>query len=309
MSSKKIAIISLLIASVFWASAGVTAKTLLKTFDPVSVGAIRLTIASIVILPFFLRATPKISKKLLMDILPVSLFSAGNFVLYLFGINKTTANAAAIIYTATPIVVALLSKAFIGEHVSRQKIAGILLGLTGILTILVLPLLERNHVAIGDVGGNLLIVGAMIMFALYNVGTRHLIAAKSYNPITLTGMSLFVSALLFNLLLVIVPHGPIFPLIFVPSHLFTALYLAILVTIVPYILHQWAIKHSSATTGALTAYIQPVFGFIFNGLLLGEVITGGFLTGTVLVFAGTILATGAQTNALMRAFIAKRRRR
>lgn len=300
MSSRKIVFISLLIASIFWSSAGVAAKTLLKTFDPITVGAIRLTIASLVMIPLFLRTTPKLSKKLLIDTLPVALFSAGNFLLFLFGINKTTANAAAIIYTVTPIVVALLSHKLISEHISRQKITGILVGLGGVLIILLLPVLEQTQLIVGDVGGNLFIVGAMIMFALYNVGTRHLITAKSYHPLTITGMSLFVSAAGFILLLFLFPHTPIFPSLLEPVNISVALYLAILVTIVPYIMHQWAIKHSSATTGALTAYIQPVFGFVINGILLGEIITGGFFAGSLLVFAGTFLATGTQVVRMMR---------
>lgn len=121
-----------------------------------------------------------------------------------------------------------------------------------------------------------------------------MIVAKSYHPLTITGVSLFVSAVFFLLLLFLLPHKPIFPSLLTPINIFTALYLSILVTIVPYILHQWAIKHSSATTGALTAYIQPVFGFVINGILLGEVITGGFFAGSLLVFIGTFLATGTQ---------------
>ncbi len=300
MSSRKIAFITLLVASVFWSSGGVAAKALLTTFDPISVGAIRLTLASLLILPFFLRATPHITKRLIMDILPISLFSTGNFLFFLFGINKTTANAAAIIYTATPITVALLSRAFISEGVSRRKIYGILLGLTGVLAILLLPLLEKGHVVIGDVGGNLLIVAAMLCFSLYNVGTRHLTSAKSYDPITITGISLFVSAILFHLLLFLSPQHSTFTALFSPYNFFWAFYFAVFVTIVPYVLHQWTIKHSSATTGALTTYIQPVFGFVLNGIILGEVITGGFLFGSILVFAGTFMATGAQLLRMIR---------
>lgn len=300
MSSQKIAFITLLVASFFWASSGVAAKTLLRSFDPLSVAAIRLTIASIFIFPFFLRATPTISKKLLLDILPISFLVAANFLLFLFGVNKTTANAGAIIYTVTPITAALFSRAFIGERVSRQKIIGILLGLTGVFTILLLPVLEQRHAILDDVWGNVLILGAMVVFALYHVGTRQLISTKSYNPITITGISFFVSALLFNLLLLFVPHTAIFPALLMPTNLLIAIYFAVFVTVLPYILHQWAIKYSSATTGALTTYIQPVFGFIFNGILLGEIITGGFLFGSVLVFAGTFMATGAQMIRMIR---------
>jgi drug/metabolite transporter (DMT)-like permease len=292
MSSRKIAFITLLIASIFWASAGVASKVLLKTFDPIIVGTLRLTIASLVILPLFLRATPKLSIQLFLDILPVALFNAGNFILYIFGINKTTANASAIIYTATPISVALLSNFLIGERITKQKISGILLGLCGILTILLLPILKSGDMVTGDMGGNLLIFGAMLCFSLYNVGTRRLITENKYDPLTITGISFFVSAVLFYILLIFTPHKSIFPAIFTPGVLPVVLYHAIFVTVITFVFHQWAIKHSSATTGALTTYIQPVFGFVFNWLLLGEVLTGGFIVGTVLVFAGSILATG-----------------
>jgi drug/metabolite transporter (DMT)-like permease len=307
MSSRKIALLSLFVASIFWASAGVAAKTLLRSFDPITVGALRLTMASLVILPFFLKVTPKISKKMILDILPVSLFSAGNFLFYLFGINRTTANASAIIYTVTPISVAVLSGIFIGEKISRQKTTGILLGLSGVLTILLLPIVENGHAIAGDVIGNVIIFGAMLMFALYNVGTRRLISIKSYHPFTIIGASLFVSALCFLCLFFLFPHAPLTPSIFVPVNFLTTFYLATFVTVLPYVLHQWAIKHSSATTGALTTYIQPVFGFVFNGILLGEMITGGFLVGSFLVFAGTFVATGAQTSRFIRTYIAKRR--
>lgn len=300
MSSSKIAFITLVIASMFWSTSGVVSKILLKTFDPVSVGVIRLTLASIVILPFFLKATPKLSKKLFFDTLPVALFSMGNFLLFFFGIRTTTANASAIIYTVTPITVALLSGKLIGEITSRQKITGILIGLTGVLIILLLPIFQQGQVMIGDINGNLLIFIATVMFSFYNVGARYLISKKSYHPLTITGMSIFISALCFILIRLFLPHQPIFPTIFSQSNFLIGLYFAVFVTVVPYVFHQWVIKHSSATTGALTNYIQPVFAFIVNGIILGEIITGGFFVGTVLVFAGTFLATGEGIAKMMK---------
>ena len=143
--------------------------------------------------------------------IPVSLFSAGNFIFFLFGIQRTTANAAAIIYTATPLFAAFISNKLIQEHVSRKKLAGILLGLIGVLTILILPVLEQRGVMVGDMWGNLLIVGAMIMFALYNVSSRYLIDKKSYHPITVTGFSLIISACLFLIVILTIPMHRYFP--------------------------------------------------------------------------------------------------
>lgn len=300
MSFKAKALVVLLVASFFWATSGFAAKTLLKVFDPISLAAIRLTIAAIVIFPIFLHSTKRITKTLLRDMTPVTLFSAGNFLLFLFGIQRTTANAAAVIYTATPLVAAFASNKLIQEHISSKKIAGILLGLIGVLTILLLPIFEQRGVMVGDIKGNLLIGGAMIMFALYNVSSRYLIDKKNYHPITITGFSLIASACLFIIAILLIPHTPIRSHIAIPSVAFLAIYMATFVTVLPYILHQWVIKHSSATTASLTTYIQPVFAFLFNGILLGEIITPGFFVGSVLVFSGVFLATGSGIMRIIR---------
>ncbi len=150
-----------------------------------------------------------------------------------------------------------------------------------------------------------LTVFAMIFFASYNVGSRHLVAAKAYHPLTVIGFSLFVSAFLFLLVAAIVPHTPILPALRIPSVALLAVYMATFVTVLPYVLHQWAVKHSSATTASLTTYIQPVFAFMFNGILLGEVITQGFLVGSILVFAGVFLATGTGLVRIAKTFSKK----
>lgn len=299
MPSKKTIVLVLIILSAFWSSGGVAAKALLTTFDPISVGAIRLTLAAFFILPLFFRFTPKITKKLIADIVPISLLATGNFLLFLFGIKYTTANASAIIYTATPITVALLSNMLIGERVSRQKIGGILVGLLGVCAILVLPLFD-NGAHIGDIRGNVLIFFAMISFALLNIGTRHLITVKNYHPITITTVGIVISALCFDLLLLVAPRHGNFSLLLTPATLGAALYIAIFVTVIPYVLHQWVIRHSSAATGSLTTYIQPFFGFILNSVFLGEIITPLFLVGAILVFAGVVVVTGESTKKIIR---------
>ncbi|MBI5448708.1 DMT family transporter, partial [Candidatus Gottesmanbacteria bacterium] len=187
-------LVVLLIASFFWSTSGYAAKTLLTHFDPLSLSVIRLTFAAIIMLPIFLRATKRITITMLRDMIPLTLLSATNFLLFLFGIQRTTANASAIIYTATPLVAAFVSRTLIQEHISQKKIAGILLGLTGILIILLLPLLDQRGVLVGDPLGNLLIIGAMIGFALFTVHSRYLIDKKSYHPMTVTGFSLIASA-------------------------------------------------------------------------------------------------------------------
>ncbi|OGG11729.1 hypothetical protein A2Z00_01340 [Candidatus Gottesmanbacteria bacterium RBG_13_45_10] len=305
MSPKKIAAISLIIASIFWASAGAVSKILLVSFDPLSLALLRLTIASTLLLPLFLSQKRPPIKTLLSDCIPIGLVGTGNFLFFLLGVSRTTANASSIIYTATPILTLIVAHFAIKEHVTRAKIAGIILGLLGVVVILILPIVRRGTTINGDLIGNLFMIAAVLSWTVYIVGSRRLIATKHYNPLTITSVSMFTSFLIFLIATIVYPHRPILPRVFEGNNWILLLYFGACVTVVTYTLHQWAIKHSSATTASMTNYLQPVFALTFNAFLIGEKLTIEFLFGSFLVLAGTFLATSGQINTYIRRVMQK----
>lgn len=294
MSSQTIALVAIVLASIFWASAGTVTKILLRTFDPFPLAFLRFLIASIAILPLFLKSKRLNLRQLIIDIAPIALFSAGNIFFFYLGLLRTTANAAAIIYTAEPIMIAWLSPILIGEQVSRKKIQGILLGCVGVLVILLLPALETGTTFTGDILGNILIIIAALSWAFYTIGSRRLIDQKHYSVISVTSITLFTSATIFFGLSLFFPHRDYLSPLIQATNLSLVIYLAILVTVVTLLSFQWAIKHSSATTASLTNYLQPVIGIGLNMLFLGEKLTFGFIIGSILVIAGVFLATGTR---------------
>jgi drug/metabolite transporter (DMT)-like permease len=84
------------------------------------------------------------------------------------------------------------------------------------------------------------------------------------------------------------------------------LYYGAAVTVVTFLLHQWAIQHSSATTASLTNYLQPVFAFIYNTIFIGETITVEFLLGSLLVLFGVFIATSDKATEYIHTLKAKR---
>ena len=290
MSSATIALIALLGATFFWSTANVVGKILLQTFAPFTLAFLRFFLATIVILPFFLKQKPVSFKKLIREVLPISLFSTGNIMLFYLGLTRTTANASAVIYTATPLIVAVLSKILLHERLNFKKTLGIGLGFVGALTIVLLPVLTTGEsFSSGDFGGNLLVLLAAFSWALYTIGSQRL--AKRYSPLTISTVSIVVSALVFLLLTWFFEQLPTSAQVFVPKQFGLLLHLAILAT---YLLYQWAILHSSATTVSLSNYLQPVFAVFLGILILGEKLTWGFIIGSVLVFTGVFLTSGAQ---------------
>lgn len=242
---------------------------------------------------------------LLKDTIFVSLAFTANFFFFFLGISKTTANAAAIIYVGTPIIAALIGHYLIGERTTIQKWIGIGIGLIGSILVLVLPVFETGQNISGDVGGNILIGCATLCWALYTVGSRHLSIQKHYSPIVITSVSTFVCAAIFFVVVLFSPHQtPIYSLAIRWDNVLWFSYLAFFVTIVTNYLFQWAIKHSSTMTATLTHYLQPIFSFIFNNILLGEILSPGMIAGSVIIMFGVFLATGARTSRIIRNYLA-----
>lgn len=291
MSPRRIAFFAIGISSFLWATAGVTAKILLRDFEPFPLAFWRFFFASIALTPIFIRL--KIfNSKFLREVLPVAILSTGNITFFYLGLTRTTANASAIIYTGTPLLAAILSKYTIKENLPGRKLWGILLGLLGVLVISILPMLERGQQLSGDTFGNFLTFIASCSWAGYTVGSRHLITRKNYSPLSITAISILVStAVFFALSIVLAKQNFITPL-FNPINAILIAHISLLVTVATYLMHQWAIKYSSATTATLTNYTSTIIGVILGITILGEPFTTGFAIGTFVVFAGIFLYTG-----------------
>jgi len=307
MSTRTLVIISLFIASIFWASAGTVSKLLFPAIDPIPVMMLRLGVATVILLPIFFRKKHPPIKQILIDTLPISLAAAANFLLFIIGVSKTTADASTIIYTAIPILTLLIAKTKIHEAINTQKLVGVLLGLTGTTIILLLPLLIHKQSLNGSLTGNLIIFCALIFWTYYIVGSRQLVIQKHYSSLTIATSIITISFLSMLILTIFVPHRSLFPAVLTGIYPLLIIYYGIGVTVVTFMLQQWIIEYSSASTASLTNYLQPIFAFMYNAIFLGERLTPEFLIGSILVLGGTMLATGGQTKEFVRSFIARRR--
>lgn len=289
MSLRTKALIAIIIVSMLWGTAG-TAKILLKSFDPFTAAFLRFFLASIILFPFFLKERQN-NKTPLLPLVPIALLSTGNILFFYWGLRTTTASATAIMYTTVPLIVALAAPKLIGEKVTRVKLAGIGLGLVGALFIAILPSFERGQQLSGDLTGNVFVLLAVLCWSGYTIASRTMLATKKTTPMTMTTISIFVSTIIFGALAI--PQWKLSYLSsFTAINILIIIQLGVLVTVVTYLTLQWIIKHSSATTASLNQYLQPIFGILFNAIFLGERLTVGFLIGSIIAFAGVLLATG-----------------
>lgn len=292
MSTRTKALSAIFIASVLWGSAGVVAKNLLVYFDPYVIALLRTIIASLFILPLFLHQKHHPIQNILKEVVPISILTAINLTLYYIGMEKTTVNASAVMYAATPLVVTMISSFTIQEKISVKKFFGILLGFIGVLSFLILPNFGNSKIGFGTPLGNVILLIAVISWASYIVGSRYLTNIKHYHPIFVTSISMFTSLIFLLIVNLFVQHHIDRQALTNPTVILNFLYLGLFVTVITYVLFQWAIQQLSSTTASLTNYLQPVFAFFFAWIFLGEKITPIFLCGNLLVLTGVFIVTG-----------------
>lgn len=284
MSPRTKALLAILFAQLLWSTAGLS-KIIVRTFDPYFAGFLRFFVASIVILPFFLKEKSK-SKYIIRDLLPFSLMGAGNMLFYFIGLQTSTANAATLIYAGVPLVTALIAHRFINERLTVRKLAGITVGLVGVVLIALLPMLERGESVSGSLPGNIFFVLATVVWSIYLIGSRHASSSKGYSPLAISSFLIFTSCVIFFLMSLFTFKTTYLTALQKPSIVLLIMHLGIVVSVVTFTLYQWAIKHTSATTASLSTYIGPIFGVAVNVIALGEKITPAFVAGAVIVFTG-----------------------
>lgn len=289
MSGKQKAIVAIVIASLFWSTAGLS-KILIKELDPYFAGFLRFFVASLIILPFFLKE--KVSWKTIKNTVPITLAGCANVVLYFIGLQTSTASAAVLIYAGVPLVTAVFAKFFLYEPITSYKITGLLTGLAGVFYITLLPAWEKGTVATGAFPGNYFFLLAIFTWALYLTGSRYLLNIKKYSPIIVTGISFFVNCFVF-LIFAIFTFQPLYvSTLMKPGNLLLTLHIGIFVSVVPFLLLQWALTKTSASTSALSNYLQPLFALIINATILGEILSINLAFGGLLVFIGITIASG-----------------
>lgn len=291
MSSRAKALIAIVLASLLWSTAGLS-KIIVREFDPYFAAFLRFFVASVVILPIFLKLHIK-REHLLRDLVPFSLLATTNILFYYLGLSLSTANAATLTYAGAPMLTAILAHFLINERLNRQKIMGILVGFAGILFIAFLPALAKGESVSGNITGNMFFIFAAVAWSFYTISSRRAIADKGYSPVAVTSIFLFVTTAVFFVISLFTFKSSYIPTLAVPSTLALVLHLGIIVTVATYLLYQWAIKHSSATTASLQNYIGPIFSILVNVTFLGETITPAFLIGTALVLVGVVIASSS----------------
>jgi drug/metabolite transporter (DMT)-like permease len=209
-----------------------------------------------------------------------------NQVLFFYGLAHSSASHAALLYALTPLGVYLLSLARGHERPSSRATLGIFTALVGVVVLL----LGRGLASAGgSLLGDLLILAAVSAWVVYTTEGKPFAAA--HGPVRSTSWSMVAAALLLV---------PVMPFALAPARTLAAsapalgsiVYLALLTSVVAYLIWYYALSKVPASRVAIFSNLQPAATAIAAWLVLGEPLHWELAVGGALVIAGVRLTQG-----------------
>jgi drug/metabolite transporter (DMT)-like permease len=272
----------MLVSAILFGSAAVPAKKALEHVPPFVVAELRWIVALGIILailkrrgerPVFNRAT------WLLGFTGLTAF----YFFYSYGLRHTTAANTTLISGGTPVLVALLAAAFLGERMTSPKAIGIAATLIGIAAIV-----GAGTGLEASLTGNLLIVGSAVSWAIYTVVGRKSFTTGSalaqLAGIAVAGLVLMAPIAVFEARREGLDQITGVDLLYV-------LYLAIGPSAVAYMLIGYGLSHLEASQAAVYGNLMPLVGAFCGYLFLGEHIGIEHFVGGAFIIAGVWVAT------------------
>ena len=273
--------IVLLLVSILWGGSFLFVRLLvLDGLEPLQIVSIRMQLAAIFILPFFLNKLKKYSfhdhgfSFVLIGILNTAL----PFTLFSYASLKLGAGSLSILQATVPILTALLLFSLYRNEFSIKKLAGVLLGFAG-LFVLVGP-----SSSLDTFSGILCVVASMS----YAVAGIYLAKTPEKLSNSFIGMgSIIVGAII--MLPFLLNYTSSFNTISSTSWLYLAL-LGIINTSLAYVIFIKLIKRIGPINASYVTYFVPLSSISLGIIFLDEVITTTLVIGALMILSGVFLS-------------------
>ncbi len=279
---------ALLLVQLLFAGFSVVGKAVLVAMPPLVLAALRVLGATPLLLLLAWRhdrVLPRRSDLPLLALLGL-LGVTANQVLFVLGLERTTATTASILMLSIPVFAVALSGLLGLGRPGLRQLGGVALAILGALV-----LLEPGSAgdAPGTVLGNVLILGNCLCYALFLVLQRPLLDRLPWRT-AIAWAFLFGGA---GVLAVSLPQLAAFPLRDLDAAVWGGMvYVVVLATVVGYALSTWAVRRSSPSLVAGYTTVQPLFAAALAAAYLGEQLGWREAAGFACIALGLALVGG-----------------
>jgi drug/metabolite transporter (DMT)-like permease len=264
-------------------------RYLARVLDPLALGAFRFGIGFLFLLPIALLQRGRWpARRDWAGTAGLGLLFFGAFpILFNASLACTTAARGALALSTLPLLTMLAGASLGVEPLSGRKTLGVLVAMSGVAVALFTGLSAAPP---GAWRGDLLMVGAALCMALYNVWSKPLIQRSGPLPFTVMGMSVGAACLI-----IISGLRGGFDVVtgFGASQWLAIAYLGLFGSALTFFLWAFALGRTTPTRVAISVTVNPIAASVLGALLLGEPNRWSLLAGLATVFLGIWIATAA----------------
>ncbi|HDX9688617.1 DMT family transporter [Bacillus thuringiensis] len=284
--ANSLSILATVTAVFLWSTSFVATKIAYDSFTPLTLGAIRFLIATIIlgiIMKFAKQDLKKPSRKdlgyiSLSGLLGITIFYSMENI----GVKLTTASNAALIVASYPAITVLFDFLLTRKRITWIKGLGIALAVIGVYQI---TYHSPNQGGSQQLFGSVILILAGVAFTFYTFTTSKSVA--KYSLITVSFYQTLAGSLAFIPLSIIERSSWKIPTI---ESVIIVLYLGIFCSVIAFLLYNYGLRNISSGSAVALLNLVPVFGVLFSILFLNEVIGIYHLIGGLIVILGVFLS-------------------
>lgn len=291
------AYVALLLIVALWGSFAPTSKLALAAFPPFFMVTIRMLIASTYLGVRLARLGEGNIRAIEPRDLPRFVFLGlagfcGSMTLTYVGIYFSTASNAIILQTATPVLVAIGARLYLGERLRGVQWIGVALSAAGVVLVVTRGRIFAVRLVDLHAGDFIQLVG-ITCWSVYTLYGKRVLA--DYSPaVTTTAAYVFGTVMLIPMAVVMAPAFP------APQLSSLLAWGIVLYHAIPGALaHVWfyeGVRTIGASRAAIFTNLQPIVGLGLAAVLTDEVIGAWQILGCALVLSGVALTTSARTR-------------
>jgi len=285
--TETIGVLIAILSSTFGGTAGAVTRFVVGTIDPVTIAAFRFGIGFAVLLPLALlwrSAFPRGRDWIGVAALGV-MFFAVFFVFYNVALAYTTAARGALALSTLPLWTMVVAALLGAEPLTARKTLGVCVAVGGVAIALLAGL---GIAPPGAWRGDLIMVGATLCMAFYNVWSRPFIARSS--PLGFVTASMGAGA---ACLVAVAAFSGGFAVMqsFAPAQWIAVIYLGAFGGAAAFFLWVLALQKTTPTRVANTMTVNPIAASLLAAVLVGEPIGWNLVVGLIAVAGGIWLAS------------------
>ena len=314
ISRRRVADISLLVlVNAMWAAQYAAYKVATERMGPITVSAWSFLLASVVLSSFLLwerncsktvtsakeAAVPPpphgerslLNKRNLAGFLIISLFGLipGSAILA-WGVDRSTASNAAIIYLTVPVTTAILASVILNERMTAARWGSLFISLVGVL---ILSSADLRHLQLTSgkfLVGNFLVLAACTGSSFYNVYCKELL--RRFTPLEVLIFGYLLTFIACLPLMVLVEHFGLASLRgYRPATWLALIVLSVFSWGLAMVLWMFLLKRLDVSQASVSIYLLPFLGVVISAVTLHERITAAMIAGGIVTLTGTVLIT------------------